>query len=384
MKIVHICMAQYSDGWTYQENLLAKYHKILGNEVALITSMYCYKEGNLIEDSKNSFIDVNGVKIIRLKKKKDGLFKKIPTYKNFYKSLLDEKPDIIFSHGCQYRDVSLVVKYMKKYPNTKLFVDNHADFSNSARTVISKIFLHKIVWRNYAKKLLPYAEVFWGVLPARVDFLSDVYGLPKERCKLLVMGADDELVEKSKKLNMREKMREKYGIKNTDFLIVTGGKIDKAKLQTELLMKVISRIDNPNVKLLVFGSIEVDIRERIMSWVDGKKIIYAGWITPEQSYDYFESADLVVFPGRHSVFWEQVAGQGKPMVCKDWPGTRHIDVGGNVVFIERDGEDSIKEVLERIIENKELYLNMLQIATEKATKEFSYIEIAKKSIGFDI
>ena len=343
MKIVHICMAQYSDGWTYQENLLTKYHKILGHEVVLLTSMYCYKEGNLIEDSKTTFVDVNGVKIIRLEKKKDGFFNKIPTYKNFYNTLIDEKPDIIFSHGCQYKDVSLVAKYMRKHSDTKLFVDNHADFSNSAKSVISKLFLHKIIWRYYAKKLIPYAEAFWGVLPARVDFLSEVYGLPKERCKLLVMGADDELVEKSKNLNMRKKIREKYAIENADFLIVTGGKIDRAKIQTESLMKTISTMHNSNVKLLVFGSIEADIRDRIMSWVDGEKIIYAGWITPEQSYDYFESADLVVFPGRHSVFWEQVAGQGKPMVCKSWPGTRHIDVGGNVVFIERDGEDSIKE-----------------------------------------
>ena len=83
MKIVHICMAQYSDGWTYQENLLTKYHKILGHEVVLITSMYCYKEGNLIEDSKTTFVDVNGVKIIRLEKKKMDFLIKFQRIKIF-------------------------------------------------------------------------------------------------------------------------------------------------------------------------------------------------------------------------------------------------------------------------------------------------------------
>lgn len=380
MKIVHICMAQYSDGWTYQENLLTKYHIKLGYEVTLITSMYCYREGNLVEDSKATFVDINGCKIVRLRKKSDGLMKKIPTYDRFYETLCKEKPDIIFSHGCQYKDAALVAKYVKEHPDVKLFVDNHADFTNSATNFISKTILHKIVWRHYAHKLLPYTKKFWGVLPARVDFLIDIYGLPKEKCELLVMGADDELVEKSNAGIETKKLREKYGIKNTDFLIVTGGKIDKAKFQTELLMKAVCGIDDQNVKLLVFGSINEEIKERIMSLVDGEKIIYAGWVFPDQSYDYFAIADLVVFPGRHSVFWEQVAGQGKPMICGKWPGTQHVDVGGNAVFVKSDEINTIKQSIESLLFDRNIYEKMLEVAMEKASKEFSYRDIAERSI----
>lgn len=382
MKIVHICMAQYSDGWTYQENLLTKYHIKLGHEVTLITSMYCYKEGKLVEDSKSSFVDTNGCKIVRLRKKSDGLMKKIPTYGYFYKTLSEEKPDIIFSHGCQYKDAALVAKYVKEHPDVKLFVDNHADFTNSATNFISKSVLHKIVWRHYAHKLLPYTEMFWGVLPARVDFLTDVYKLPKEKCDLLVMGADDELVEKSNAKKEDKKLREKYGIKYTDFLIVTGGKIDKAKLQIELLIKAVKRINRQDMKILFFGSIEEEIKERILSLVDNNKVVYAGWVTPEESYDYFAIADLVVFPGRHSVFWEQVAGQGKPMVCKKWPGTQHVDVGGNVVFLERDNVEEIDKILcELIKDNQHKYYQMKDIAEGAGKQEFSYLNISQKSIN---
>ena len=380
MKIVHICMAQYSDGWTYQENLLTKYHVKLGNEVSLITSMFCYREGKLVEDSKTNFYDVNGTRIIRLEKKRNGFMGKLPTYNNFYKVLADEEPDIIFSHGCQYRDVTLVVKYVRTHPNVKLFVDNHADFTNSATSLISKCILHKLIWRYYAHRLLPYTERFWGVMPARVDFLIDVYGLPREKCDLLVMGADDELVEKSTVRIEQDELKLKYGIKESDFLVVTGGKIDKAKLQIELLMKAVAEIKNANVKLLIFGSIEDDIKDQIMRLVDNKKIIYAGWVTPDQSYVFFAIADLVVFPGRHSVFWEQAAGQGKPMICRSWPGTHHIDVGGNVKFIEKDDVESIRCIIQDIYENKKLYGDMMQ-ACNKAKKEFSYMAIAKKSIG---
>lgn len=380
MKIVHICMTQYSDGWTYQENLLAKYHKIAGNEVTVITSKYHFKEGKLVEDNRREFVDINDVRVVRLEKITDGFMKKIPVYQDFYETLCNEAPDIIFSHSCQYRDAALVARYVKKHPTVKLFVDNHADFTNSATNFISKTILHKVVWKYYAHKLLPYTEKFWGVLPARVEFLTDVYKLPKEKCELLVMGADDELVEKSNAQKEDKKLREKYEINDTDFLIVTGGKIDKAKIQTELLIKAVKKLERQDVKLLFFGSIEEEIKERILSLVDGKQVIYAGWVTPEESYDYFTIADLVVFPGRHSVFWEQVAGQGKPMICRSLPGTHHVDVGGNVLFIKEDSVREISEIILKILEEPERYKDMKEIAMGRGKETFSYKEIAKRSV----
>ena len=375
-------MTQYSDGWTYQENLLAKYHKLAGNEVTVITSKYHFKEGQLVEDNRSEFVDINGVKVIRIEKTTDGLMKKFPVYKGFYETLCNEAPDIIFSHGCQYKDTTLVKKYVKKHPDVKLFVDNHADFTNSATNFLSKTILHKTIWKHYAHQLFPYTEKFWGVLPARVDFLIDVYKLPREKCDLLVMGADDELVEKSNAQKEEKNLRGMYGIKESDFLIVTGGKIDKAKIQTELLITAVKKLERQEVKLLFFGSIEEEIKERILSLVDGKQVIYAGWVSPEESYDYFTVADLVVFPGRHSVFWEQVAGQGKPMVCRSWPGTHHIDVGGNVAYLNYDSEELIRKTIEEMYLDKGKYETMKRSAAENGLKTFLYSEIAKKSIGF--
>ncbi len=381
MNIVHICMTQYSDGWTYQENLLAKYHKKLGYNVYVITSMYCYKEGELVKDINNRFIDVNGVSVIRLENKNNSIFNKIPIYNNFIETLCSLKPDIIFSHGCQYRDSKKIVDYVKKHSNVKLFVDNHADYSNSATNFISKNILHKIVWRYYAQKMIPYTETFWGVLPARVDFLIDVYKIPKEKCKLLVMGADDDLVISSAIQENINTTRKKYSIKKDDFLIVTGGKIDAAKKQTVLLIKAVLSIQNPKIKLIIFGSISENIKNEVMQLVDNERIIYAGWISPDESYNFFAASDLVVFPGRHSVFWEQAAGQGKPIICKSWPGTHHIDVGGNVIFLHDDSVDEIFRIIKDITNNENRYSNMKKNAMFKAMKIFSYMEIAKKSIG---
>jgi len=383
MKIIHVALTgPFTDNWGYQDNLLSKYHKKLGYDVSLIVPKYRYDDNaNIIVDDRDSYVDENGIKIIRLKIKGDRhLNYKFKRYVNLYSTIESENPDIIFVHGCQFMDIKVIVRYIQKHQNVKVFVDNHADFSNSARNFLSKNILHKIIWRYYAHSIEPYTTKFYGVLPARVDFLKDVYKLPKEKIELLVMGADDEEVEKAKDENVRKLIRSKYNIKQNDFLIVTGGKIDNAKKQTLLLMEAIKRIKNENVKLLIFGSVINDLKDKFNSLVDGEKVQYIGWVHSSDSYKYFAAADLVVFPGRHSVFWEQVVGLGIPMVVKYWRGTTHVDLGGNCKFLYNDSADEIYEVLLSLINNKNEIFKMKEVAETKGMKYFSYKNIALKAI----
>ena len=159
-----------------------------------------------------------------------------------------------------------------------------------------KNILYKIIWRYCAHLIEPYTTKFYGVLPARVDFLKNVYKLPEEKVELLVMGADDEKVAEARGESVRRQIRERYGIKPDDFLIMTGGKIDNAKRQTLLLMKAVKQIERADVKLIVFGSVIDELKEEINRLVDGTKIQYIGWVESEGSYKYFAASDLVVFP----------------------------------------------------------------------------------------
>lgn len=155
-----------------------------------------------------------------------------------------------------------------------VFVDNHADFSNSATNWLSKNVLHKGLWRRCAHTIEPYTKKFYGVLPVRVDFLKNIYKLPPEKCELLVMGADDELVEKAKVSGARERIRENYGIHDDDFLILTGGKIDQWKKQTLLLMKAVQNIQNERIRLIVFGSVTQELMDQVKALTDGTKVQY--------------------------------------------------------------------------------------------------------------
>ena len=382
MKIVHICLGCFfPDNYSYQENLLPKFHKQLGYDVSVIASLMTfdkYGKTSYIEKA-SSYINEYGIPVTRLEyKSPNKIYKKLKRYTGTFEALKREKPDILFIHGCQFMDIDKVVAYINTRNDITVYVDNHADFSNSATNFLSKNVLHKILWRNAARKIEPYTKKFYGVLPARVDFLINIYKLPKEKCELLVMGADDDKIEEAVEEDSRNKIRTQYGVAEDDFLIMFGGKIDAWKTQILLLMQAVRELDISNVKLIIFGSVTQELKGKVESLCEAGKIEYIGWIKAEDSYHYWSAADLAVFPGRHSVFWEQVAGMGIPMICKYWDGTTHIDIGGNVKFLKEDSVEEIKRTLSEVIEKE--YVKMKEVAQGVGKNTFSYKDIALRAI----
>ena len=385
MKIVHLCLGCFfPDNYSYQENMLPKFHKQLGYEVEVIASLATFdKNGKAAFLEKGStYQNEYDIKVTRLDyKKPEKVYRKLKRYMGTYDALKKADPDILFIHGCQFMDMDVVVKYVKEHINTRVYVDNHADFSNSGTNWLSKNLLHKVLWQHSAHIIEPYTTKFYGVLPARVEWLVDMYRLPQNKCELLVMGADDDKVKEATNPEMKKKIRTKYGICEDDFLIMTGGKIDPAKIQTLQLMEAVAQIDNPKVKLIVFGSVTPDLQKQVKDRCVDNKVIYIGWIKSDDSYNYFAAADLVVFPGRHSVFWEQVAGIGIPMLCKYWNGTTHVDLGGNVEFLKEDSASEIKEKIEKLIKNPERFNQMKLIAEKRGMETFSYKKIAERALN---
>ncbi len=388
MKIVHVCLSMgYTEGLNYQENVIIKCQARDGHDVTLITTDHCFHEGEWGRcQTESDYINPDGVHIIRLPFAFPIPYmfnKQIGIFKGFYLLLERIKPDVIFVHNLQFQDIRKVAKYRRRHPEVRVNADNHSDFSNSARNWLSRNTLYRFWWRPCAKAVEPYIDKFFGVMPSRVDFLQNIYGIPKDKTGLLFMGADDECVERASVPAVRREVREKYKILEDDFLVMTGGKIDSFKTQTLLLMEAVKEMEDARLRLLIFGSVEDDLKEQFESLCDGNKIQYMGWAKGEQSYEYFATADLVVFPGRHSVYWEQVVAQGIPMLCKYWEGTTHVDIGGNVHFLREDSVKAIRTELQRLLEHPEEYERMKRAAESDRRHEFSYRQIARKSVEID-
>lgn len=382
MKILHVCLAAfYIDNFGYQENILPKIHKLQGHQVEILASTETYIKNKLSYVEPSSYINENGIPVKRipyisyLPKK---LSKKLRIYKGTYEHLLEFSPDVVFLHDIQFLSIKEIVRYAKENPSTKIFADGHTDFGNSARNWISKNILHKVIYKQCANKIYPYTSKFWGVTPLRVNFFTEVYGIPKHKVDLLVMGVDDSEIDYTKKNETRNRLRENLGLKNK-FVIISGGKID-ARKQIEKLLEAFVDISAMDIHLILFGSITDEMTYKMEKFISNEKISFLGWISPREASEYFFASDLAVFPGTHSVLWEQAVGCGLPAIFKKWEGMEHVDIGGNCLFIENSDKIEIENKLKKIITDKNLYKSMRKISEDLGPKTFSYTQIAKKAV----
>ena len=360
--------------------MLTKYHKKMGHTVTVIASLYTFNENGKESylSGPSEYDDANGVHVIRLAYKRPvKVFSILRRFKGLRESIERVQPDIIFSHNVSYSDTTVVVDYLRCHPHVKLYADNHADYINSARNCLSRNILHPIIWRHYSKKLEPYLIRCYGVTPMRCRFLKEMYHIKAGLVEFLPMGVDDEAIPDNR-IVIRTNIRKKLGLTEDDFLVVTGGKIDRLK-NTHVLIKAMDILNVEHLHLIICGTLtpEMDYLKTIL---DSKPHIhYLGWCSAEEVMNYMVAADLACFPGTHSTLWEQSVGIGVPAIFKRWPEMEHVYVNGNCRFVKGENANELADAIGELI-NTNKYKEMLSLA-QIASTNFRYSVIAKRAIG---
>lgn len=381
MTIVNITpAAPYNDYWGYQDNLLPKYQKKLGHDVTVITTNLMHQDGGIAEIAPNDYRLNDGERIIRLKYKQYpvAVLTKLFSKLEIYELLKSIRPDFIFYHGLISNTIFDVIRYIRKdNPQCVLVQDNHFDYNIGSHSTGLKKLLGRGYFRFINRRANPYVSKVYGVTPWRKQYAEDYFRIPPEKTDVLIMGADDEKIDFANREQIRSDIRNQFGFTEDDFVIVTGGKIDRNK-KTTLLMEACRNTDH--VKLLIFGNVKEDVKQEfdeILS--ESENITYIGWIDADQVYNYFFASDLVFFPGQHSVLWEQACACKVPCVFEKWEGMEHVNNGGNSDFVSPVTVESLRE---KILELKytDKYAKMKQIAESDKTDIYLYSRIAEKSL----
>ena len=385
MVILHICLSCfYIKGWAYQENILTRMHKQAGHDVVILARPQEKIEEGLVYLEEN-YINEDGIPVHVLRVKGKGFLKKVGerlrAYSNVYEEINSINPDVIFVHGGQSVSLKDILRYCKKHKEVLLYIDQHADYYNSPVTSLKSRLNAKYLLGRSLCKSTKYTKRYWGTTPWRCQYLNDIYGLPKEKIGLLIMGGDDDKIQFDRREELRRELRSELNIDDSDFVIVTGGKIDKTK-NIHLLMQVVKELDNKKIKLIVFGQPNADMKPTVEELAKNESIRMVGWIPADKAYDYFLISDLGGFPGTHSVLWEQACACGLPCVFKEWEGMHHVDMGGNCEFLKEDSAEAIKNIISDIYSNEGKFERMKSVA-ERCKKNFFYSEIAKRALEMD-
>ncbi len=381
MKIVHIAPnAPYNDNWGYQENLLPKYQKRLGHDVTLIITNTMHQNGKIVETDCADYVSDDGVRIVRLAYKK-SVHRKLTTLfakLDVLPYLEDIKPDFIFFHGLVSNTIFDVVRYKKKIdPKCVIVQDNHLDYYNRGVPVTFRSKCIRAFYRAIAAASGKHIAKYYGVTPWRKTFAQDYFKVPESKTDVLIMGADDDAIDFENRDVLRQSVRAQYNVGQDDFLIVTGGKIDGRK-KIDVLMEACSGMDG--IKLLVFGNVSEEMKpafDRLVA--ENPNISFLGWVDARDVYQYFFAADLIAFPGSHSVLWEQACAAKVPCLFRRFEGMDHVDNGGNSEFIDEISVDSLRTKINEL-KFTEKYERMKTIALSEKTDVYLYSRIAEKSL----
>lgn len=379
MKIVHLCLSCFFiDNYSYQENMLPKYHVKMGHDVTVIASLFSFNEKGqgcyLPEPSVK--MDPNGFKVIRLAYKEPARLNRFfRRYQGVYATLEQESPDLIFLHGLSMVENLTIIRYLKEHPKVKCFADQHGDFINSGKNFFSRHILHPVIWRYFVKKIEPFLQKCYGVTPMRCRFLTEVYKVNPEIVEFLPMGVDDDAIPHDR-VSVRANIRKQLNIPEDAIVVLTGGKIDILK-NTHILIEAFKKINYSKLHLIICGVFTPQMNYLKDELTEN--IHYLGWCNSEQVMNHMVASDLACFPGTHSTLWEQTVGVGLPAIFKRWNEMTHVDVDGNCVFVKGEDVDELQDVLVNFLE-KDYRLDITQKA-EAASHYFLYSNIAKHAIG---
>jgi hypothetical protein len=389
MRIAHVCLAAfYIDDYGYQENILPRIHRKMGHEVIIIASTETYIDRTrlgYVEPS--SYVSKDGLPIHRLAYASwvpRRLQPKIRAYEGLEARLREFAPDLIFVHDVQFWDFLTIRRYVMQHP-TPVYADCHADYVNSARGFVSRRLLHGIFYRAIAQCVDPIVQRYFPTLPVRADFLHDAYGLDRAKMELLPFGIDDTQTEGIDRPAVRREMRAALGIPDDALLFVTGGKLDLRK-NIHSLIDRFSRLKRAgeleNAHLLVFGQADPATQAALHAIAVDDTVHMLGWTPAKDIYKAFWSADFALFPGTHSVLWEEAIGHGLGAAFHYWPGMDHLDLGGNLRILHDVSPETLDNLLRELVANdgQEIH-RMGSAAREKGPGVFSFSAIAEKAIA---
>lgn len=386
MKILMICDF-YGTDQQYQENMIAKYYSLLGHEVHIIANTY----KNVFDYINDNYVKKDSIDIendgfatiyrIPYKFKFKNLFK---TYRDIAPHVEAIGPDLIYFHNPSF-NLHEVIPYIRRNPQARMIMDFHIDYSNIGQSWKSRRILHGLIRRTYLQRYLKYFSIFYPIVPNGMDFLEEIYGIPRDRMKLLPLGYDEQNADKIRSEVDRGAVRKQLGLGEGEFLIITGGKFTEEK-RTELLLEAINKLADKNIHVLVFGSAseKEQAYANYLQQIANKNVHFLGWLDGNDILTYMHAADLGVYPSSQSVLWQQSIGMHLPLILGD-AGNQdpsYLNRHDNIVVLRDDQIDAlnIAEWIARIKSDTNLHQKMQAGAVETAEEYLRYTSICQTTL----
>lgn len=302
----------------------------------------------------------------------------VKPYHHFIKEIIEWKPDIIHTQSefttCFYArqianklNVPLVHTYHTMYEDYTHYLIPSKRMGKKAVAIMSKYILDK------ADEVIVPTNKVMGALKS--------YGVKR---KIIEIPTGISLDKFSQELEFSEKaaLKKQYGIKDSDKVLVTIGRLGKEKNIHELidLMKPLSKTNN-QVKLLIVG--DGPVRQLLENQVSGLHlegtVFFTGMVPQEDVHKYYHMGDVFISASTsetQGLTYIEAMASGLPLICrKDECLVDVVDEGINGFTFENQ-TDFIEKV-QSILADETQFLLFKRNAVMKAQK-FSVEEFGNR------
>ncbi len=368
----------------YQINLLTKIQAAQGHEVIIITGeldkipvfLTSFFGKDNIEKHDENFRIKTGVKIIRhpLYAYYSGraIFKP-----GLHALIKKQKPDVLFIHN---EDTVTGMKLLWDYKNMNIpyVLDCHMlemASENRFRDYF-RLFYRKFVTPVILKNNIPLIRV------VDTDFVEKHYAIPLSKTELLQFGTDTQFY--SPNPEAKREFRNLNNIGDNDFVVLYAGKLDAAKggkFLADTLKDKFSLKDRKIVFIVIGNPPKDEYGDAVKQIFEQSKnrILFY----PTQTYfdlaQYYQAADIAIFPKQCSMSYMEVQSCGLPVILEK--NEINIDrASSNKGLIFEEGNvEQFRECIEKFGNMPEDSFKKYQNnARENIIKNHDFLPIANK------
>jgi 1,2-diacylglycerol 3-alpha-glucosyltransferase len=321
MKIAHICLSCfYIDARNYQENELVRQHVADGHEVLVIASTETHNDkAQIAYTEPGDYIGPDGARVIRLPYRgaPAQIARKLRIHPGVYDILADFAPDAMLFHGLCGWEIMTAARYKRANPRVIFYIDSHEDPNNSARGFVSREFLHRRYYGPIARRAVPAAEKVLCVTLETIDFVEDMYRIPRERLKFFPLAGTP--LETAERARRAVPVRAALGLADHHKMLLQSGKQTRRKKLIEAL-EAFARQPDPNLRLFIVGRLFDDIKTLADVLIAADpRVTLLGWKTPDELTGLLCAADVYLQPGTQSATMQASLCAGCAVIIDDVP-----------------------------------------------------------------
>jgi N-acetyl-alpha-D-glucosaminyl L-malate synthase BshA len=347
-----------------------------GHEVHVVTP---YNQGAVYEEI------MDGINVHRFKWLEPKPFKALAYFKGFKDNLrlftyfislffnlikINRKYGIEIIHAHTAVPTGFIAAIVAKIMQLPLFITVHGiDIYN---------FENDQIFKRVIRFSLNSSEKAIAVSDDLVEKM-ELLGVNREKIVFLRNAVDRDTFKPLK----NKTLRENYGIKEIDILILFVGYLDvfKGIFETiEAFHDVAKKNDNIKLTMVSEGPKKGELKEMVSKFNLEDKVIFAGEIAPSEISKYYQAADIFVLPshikGIPVVVIEAMAC-GLPVVVSN---TEIIDDGLNGFLVPPNDKDLLAQKLEILINDPNLREKFRNEALKTIDEEFNISKKVEKLI----